>query len=230
MSTNNTELAIRLQSLRDELNQTLTKTRSRRKRTSFILILLVLVIAGYWTYLYKQVTAIDANMVSDLAYVKTMEYVNQQQPVISQALRARAPEIFDYAETKILQAPTTLSDMLKKATLGKTQVVLDNFETQITQLLNDGVTHAKASIDATGLNVNDPKQVDKFIEDASHKLYGDIKVGLNKMYIDYDAKAAELVAYLDRLSAGKDLDVRETHIRNLVISLMSVAAKHNQDR
>lgn len=230
MSTDNTNMAKRLQSLRDELRQTLTQTRSRRRRLSFLLILLVLVIAGYWTYIYMRVTTIDANLVSDLAYIKTLEYVKQQQPAVSKALRDRAPEVFDYAETQILQSPAMLAPLLQKAALEKTQLVLDNAEPRITQVIDDGIAHAKASMNTVGIDAKDPKQVDKFINELTRQLYANVKEGLNKVYIDYDAKAIETINYLNKISAGKDINEREKHLRTVMISFLALDAKRNMGK
>ena len=223
------DLEPRLASLHAELRESLERARSRARRTLVALILLVLIVTGYWGYIYSRLGALNADAVADLAYFKTLEYVNKSPELMSAALRDRAPDAFDYAEAQVLQVPTLVANRIHDVALAKTQTVLDLSEPRIQQVVDDAIAKAKASTTAAGFDGKDPVQMEKLIDTLVAKIHADVRNGMDKIYLDYDRKAQDVVDYLDKLAAGKGLNAREQHLREVLISFLALDAKRQMN-
>jgi len=219
------DLERRLNSLHAELRESVDRARSRARRTLVVLILLVLVVCGYWAYIYHKAGELTAEKVTDLAYFKTLDYVKKSPEVMSAALRDRAPDAFDYAEAQFLQVPALVANRIQNVAMEKTQTVLDLSEPRIQQVVDDAIAKAKASTTAAGFDGKDPAQMEKLIDTLVAKIHADMRNGMDKIYLDYDRKAQDVVDYIDKLAAGKGLTVREQHLREVLIGFLALDAK-----
>ncbi len=217
-----------LMTLHADLKALLARTRAQTARTSILLVVLVLAIAGYWMYLYTQTAKINAESAADYAYLRTLEYVRAAPPTVSQALNDRAPEVYDYMEAQILAAPAAISDNIQQAAVQQTQHVLDQSTPRISQVISDAVAQAKAATGKAGFDGKDPAQLDKMIAVVTDKTRAGLSEGLEKLYGEYDLKAKEAVSYLETMAAGKNLDRRQQHLRDVIVSFLAVAEKQKQ--
>lgn len=227
-SNSNSELASleqRIKTLRAELQENLRQMKKRAGRTSLMMTLIVLVVAGYWTYIYGQASKVNADSAADMAYIRTVEYIKTAPPVVSKALRDQAPGIFDYAELQVLQAPAKVAASISDAAMKQTQIVLDQSEPRINQVLTDAVTQAKVATDKVGFDGKDPAQLVKITDVIAEQIRTDAKKALDQVYADYVRQAQDAVAYLEKVAAGKDLDQRQQHLRQVMISFLAVAEK-----
>jgi len=218
-------LQVRLATLQDELKQGLERAKRRARRNVMFTVALLLLVAGYWFYIYGQIAKINADFVAEWAYHRTVQVMSESRPAITQELKAKAPEVFDHLEALALQTPGIISNKIRDVGLEKTQAVLDHSEPVITKVVTDAVVQAKASTTAAGFDGKDPAQMDKMIDTLVAKLHTGVRDGIDKLYVDYDAKADEVVSYIDRLAAGKDLNQREQHLRQVIISFLAIDKK-----
>lgn len=214
-----------LSSLHADLQKTLRETRSRAARIGVLMTLLVLVIGAYWIYVYRTMSVINADVAADIVYRKTLEYANNAPPVLSKTLRQQAPALFDYAEGQILQSPALLSAYIRDAALQETQQVLDHSEPVINQVIADAVTHARTAVDQAGYDPKNPAHIEKMIDVIAQQIGTEMKKSLDKLYADYDVQAKDAIAYLNKVAAGQNLDQRQQHLRQVVISFLAVAEK-----
>lgn len=215
----------RLRVLHHEVAETLAASERKTRWASLILILLLIVIGAYWGYLYQQVSLVNADTVAQIAYQRTLDSVRSSQPQISQALRERAPEIFDYAESQVLQAPAALSSYVRATALEKTQTVLDNAEPTITKVIDDALAQSHQAMIIAGADPKDPAQITRMIDSVANQIDSQIKADFDKVYAEYDARANEFVSYLNQMADGKNLDPRQQHLRNVIVSFLAVAEK-----
>ncbi len=216
--------------LHADLKDALAKARAQTKRTSILLVLLVVAIGAYWVYLYNQTAKINAESAADYAYVRTLEYVRAAPPTVSQALNDRAPEIYDYLEAQILAAPAAISDNIQKAAAQQTQQVLDQSTPRFNQVITEAVGQARLATGKAGFDGKDPAQLDKMIAVVTNKTRAGLSEGLDTLYREYDLKAQEAVTYLETMAAGKNLDRRQQHLREVIISFLAVAEKQKQPK
>jgi hypothetical protein len=221
----NAALEQKLTALHAELQATLRQTNKRAGRIGMLMTLLVLIVAGYWSYIYIRTSDVNAESAADMVYLRAVDYVKASPPVLSKALRDRAPELFNYAETQLLQSPEIVAGQIRAAALKQTQIVLDQAEPRINQVIVDAIAHAKASSSAAGFDGKDPAQLDKLIDVITRQMQGDVKAALDQVYSQYDQRAQEAVAYLEKVAAGKDLDPRQQHLRQVIASFLAVAEK-----
>lgn len=227
-SNDNRELAgveQRLVTLHAELRENLRQMKKRAGRVGVMMTLLVLFIAGYWSYVYMRTSEVNAEAAADMAYVRTLEYVKSSPPVLSKALRDQAPGVFDYAEMQVLQAPAKVAASIRDAAIGHMQVVLDQAEPRINQVLVDAIGHAKTATENAGFDSKDPAQVDKLTDAIAEQIRTEVKKSLDQVYSEYVRQAQDAVATLEKVAAGKDLDQRQQHLRQVVISFLAVAEK-----
>lgn len=228
MSDNNSEQALdtRVKALHAELSQYLQETQRRSKRMGMLLTLLVIVVAGYLTFIYVKLADVNADTASQLAYQRTLDYVNAAPPVLIKALKDKAPEVFDMAEIKMLESPAMVAGYIRQTALAKTQFVLDQSEPRVNQVIIEAVAHAKAATEKAGFDGKDPKQFDALMAKMAEEIRTQLTGELDRINGQYEQQAATLLAYLDKLAAGKDLDDRQQHVRNVIVSFLAVAEKH----
>ncbi len=215
----------RLNTLRAELHENLRLMKKRAGRVGVLMTLLVLIVAGYWSYIYVRTSDINADVAADLAYRSTLEYVNNAPPSVSKALRDQAPGVFDYAEVQILAAPAKVAASIRDSAIHHTQLVLDQAEPRINQVLVDAITHAKTATEKAGFDGKDPAQLDKITGVIADQIRTDVKTSLDQVYNEYVRQAQDAVAYLEKVAAGKDLDPRQQHLRQVIVSFLAVAEK-----
>ena len=215
----------RLNTLRAELQENLRLMKKRAGRIGVLMTLLVLIVAGYWSYIYIRTSDINADVAADMAYRRTLAYVNSAPPVLSKALRDQAPAVFDYAEVQILAAPAKVAASIRDAAIRHTQFVLDQSEPRINQVLVDAIAHAKTATEQAGFDGKDPAQLDKITGVIADQIRTDVKKSLDQVYSEYVRQAQDAVTYLEKVAAGKDLDQRQQHLRQVIVSFLAVAEK-----
>jgi hypothetical protein len=225
MATESNNLESRVQQLHAEVTQILRSAERKTRRMTIMMLILIMVIAGYWSYIYQKVSLINADTVTQMAYQRTLDYVHTQQPEFANALKTRAPEVFNYAEAQLMQAPEAASAYLKRFALERTQFVLDSSEPAISKVITDALQRSRDAMIASGGDPKDPAQVERLIDKMAERVDAEIKTGFDKVYTDYDARAQEAVTYLNTLAEGKNLDRRQQHVRNVVVSFLAVAEK-----
>lgn len=215
----------KLAALEQELTLNVVRAERRARRNVILTFVLVLAVAGYWSYMYTQIAKVDANMVAEWAQHRTLQLAAESRPAVTQALKHRAPEVFDYLEARALETPAIISDKIRDIGLQQTQTVLDQSEPVITKVVVDGIEQAKASTKAAGFDGKDPAQMDKMIDTLVAQLHSGVKDGVDRLYAQYDLKAGEVTAYIDRLAAGRNLNPRERHLRAVIISFLAIDKK-----
>jgi hypothetical protein len=200
-------------------------TQRKTRWASTLMIVVLIVVACYWVYLYQQLSLVNADTVAQMAYQRTLDYARTSQPEISKSLRDRAPEVFDFAESQIMQAPAALSAYLRTSALEKTQVVLDNALPAFNKVIDDALLQSRQAMVAAGGNPKDPNQVAQMINNLATQLDAQVKAHYDDIYNEYDLRAAEFVRYLNQLADGKNLEPRQQHLRNIIVSFLAVAEK-----
>lgn len=226
MATNETNsLENRVRLLHSEVRQIRDGAERKTRRMTILMAVLIIIIAGYWFYIYQQMSLVNAETVTQMAYQRTVEYVHTAQPEVAKALKARAPEVFDYAEAQLMHAPEALSGYLRQAALEKTQTVLDNSEPAISKVIVEALQRSRDAMIASGADPKDPVQIERTIDKMAERIDSEVKAGFDKVYADYNGKADEVVSYLNTLAEGKNLDPRQQHLRNVIVSFLAVAEK-----
>ncbi|MCX5659197.1 MAG: hypothetical protein NTW19_05670 [Planctomycetota bacterium] len=103
----------RLQALRADLRDALTKAHKRMWAVRLMLVLLVLLTTGYLFFLYHELSKLDAAAVTDLAYYKLQPYLDDSPTMLRDELRRRAPQLIGIAEKSVLDAPKVGGEYLR---------------------------------------------------------------------------------------------------------------------
>ena len=222
---NQVALAQRLNDLRVELQENLRQTRQRGRGVLITLLNLILAIGAYWAYIYQRISTIDADAVADLAYSRVLTFARQSPPLLSQALRNCAPDVFDFAEAELLRMPEVSASYIRDMALDKTRLILDDARPKIDQVISDAIANAKTHASIAGIDGKNPDQLDKFIDSLTRQIHEDARKEVDRIYVDYDAQAQGVVNYLNLLADGRKLDPRQQHLREVIISFLALSEK-----
>ena len=200
-----TPLELHLSTLRAELQQTLQRTQTRRRNMFVGLIVLVLIMACYWTFIYTKLARIDSDYVADLAYGQVQSYVDKTPEILNTQLREHAPDLYNYAQDRVLATPAMGIAYVRDTMLDQTKVILAEAQPQFDKAISDAIAQAKASPNGA-FDSNDPAKVDKFIDALAAQIHTDAQKTMDKVYADYDRQAQVLVNHIETLAQGKNLD------------------------
>lgn len=219
-------LAARVASLETELKQYLLEIQKRSRRTGVVMVVLVVLVAAYGMFIYSRLPSVNADTAADMAYRRAVDFVQASPPVVAKALKDKAPEVFDFAEMKILQSPSVVVAYIRKNALDQTQFVLDQSEPKFTEVITTAIAHAKTATLNAGFDGKDPAQLDALMDKVAVEMRTRMATEFQQVNGQYEDRAQTMLSYMEQLAAGKNLDVRQQRVRNVIVSFLAVAEKH----
>lgn len=213
------ERMMRLQAALDEA----LSSANRRKSTSLVIMIIALVsLSFYLMVAYYKVAEFDSQTVILSLESYTRQQIDQSRPHLTQQLIAYAPQATDQLEGLIRQAPAELTGQLRAAIDQIVTDALPDLEAELYAHLKLALDHAHETL---------PKQADGKVDEATFKqamddlaiVYGkEIQKMVDQVHKLYQDRAQEVLASLDYLARGKELDASQTHLRNALVSFLQL--------
>ncbi len=222
----NTEVTQKLNALKAELDTAVAKLRARRTMTLAALVVLALVMAGYLSFVYTRLAKVDAPTVVELAASKIEPNLNGASGRLSEALKAKAPELVGEVEKALMALPDQLAAQ-GRTTLNETfRKNLPVIEEELYKSLRDLVVAAKAKAIEEGINPDDPAAFDRIVVNVAPMIHEEATKAIDGFYQKYTASSQELVTYMKQLGENRDLDARGKLHREIVSLTLALMAKH----
>jgi hypothetical protein len=223
----NTEATQKLNSLKAELDTAVAKLRARRNATLGVLVLLALVTAGYLSFVYTRLAKVDAPTVVEMAASQIEPKLDGASGKLSEALKAKAPELVSEVEKALMALPDQLTAQGRTKLNQTFRENLPVIEEELYKTLRDLIVAAKTKAIDEGINPDDPASFDRIVANVAPMIHDEATKAIDGFYQKYTNSAQELVAYMQQLGENKNLDARAQLHREIVSLTLALMAKHS---
>lgn len=219
----------RMAALRMDLEAALASATRRTTTMRVVLIIIILAMIGYFTFIYKQLATVDAELVAGYAEAKINERLEDGAAQLTANIKNRAPELIAELEERAMSAPQLLSRQLRQLLLVK----IDEAAPQLEQDVVEGLTAVIDQVAIHGDHASGPVDEEQFtafqiqVADEYFKQISELIKQAHQTYVD---GSAPIWGYLERLATAEDLSARERHHRDLVVSTLSVLEKYSSEQ
>jgi len=224
------KLESKIRQLRAEMDGLVAAAVRRTNTMRVILVIASLAMLGYFSFIYSQLSTIDADLAANLAQRELSTYIEDGGKKLVETGKEKADELLDAAEEFVLKQPSSLSTFLTKQLDSQLDEHVPKLEAEMSQGLRDLIVSAaeKAHEHNGGKPLNEG-DFQTFVDQLSEQYNKDVMEMLAKMHGMYRESADPLLGYFEHLATGKDLTEREKHHKELVTDTLMLLYKHMLD-
>jgi hypothetical protein len=193
-----------------------------------ILAVLNCLVAGYLTWIHLAITENDATAVVSIAGAEIQERLPEFQTAIADQLIAMAPGLIENAEGELLAMPARLREFGEDKLQSAADKRLADYRPQLQVLVSDAVDASFVTVDEKFPGLDPDARVERVLDMTIEQFEIDFTEFLNEATLAYRDDIDGLVAYLGELAAGKDLGVRQTIQRKLILATLALQARASE--
>jgi hypothetical protein len=224
------EVSARIDALASRLESMATRADRRSWMTLAIAGVVLLGMLAYLRYLHNTIEQFaDPKVVVELASSAVEPQLDAELSGLGETLTAQAPETIAMVEKMVLQSPPQLVAEGRR-------FLLSTFDTQLTELEKQGYGSIQGMLSTAftkaaekGIDLNDPAQVDKLVDDAIPLVRKELTAKVNELYREYAAGADSVGQFVDRLATARDLSPLEREQREVLITGLALIQKLEAD-
>lgn len=207
---------------------------ARAERRSWITLAVAgAIVLGMFGYLWSLHGVIeqfaDPQVLVELASSAVEPQLDAELNSLGENLVARAPEAIAAVEKIVLEAPPTMASEGRR-------FLVTTFDSQLTELENQGYALIQDMLSTAfnkaiekGIDLNDPAQVSKLLDDAMPVVRTEFAVKVEELYRGYAAGSDSVGEFVDRLANASDLSPLEKEQREVLITGLALIRKLDVD-
>jgi hypothetical protein len=212
-----------LKALENDIEQAIRSTR-RRNAVTVLLALISVGLIGYWLYYaHTKFSAVDPDFAADYAQAQLTDYLPQAGADLEVSLKSYAPQFIGEAENRLNAIPDRFADEMESEMKTQTEAAAPQIEDELSKSIKTAIEQASTS--AKG---SDDVARFKSMLDALSIVYRDESMHLvDQVHDMYAKQGSDILAYIQLLSANKNLDRRQQLHREMLQSFLLVAQQHS---
>lgn len=222
MTDNTKVLEERMMRLQVALDEALTSANRRKSNSLVFMIIALVALSFYLMVAYYKVAEFDSKTVILSLESYTRQQIDSSRPVLTRQLIAYAPEATNQLEALIRQAPAQLTDQLR---LSINQILADalpDLETELYAHLKEALDHAHETMPKNSEGTVDEAVFRKTMEDIAAVYGKEVHKMVDRIHVLYVERSKEVLASLDHLAKGKELDPSQQHLRSALVSFLQL--------
>jgi hypothetical protein len=185
---------------------------------------------AYLRYLHSTVEQFaDPQVVVELASSAVEPQLDAQLDELGENLAAQAPETIAMVEKMVLDSPPQLVAEGRRFLVSTFDTQLADLEKQGYGLIQGALSTALTTAVESGVNLNDPAQIDKLVDDAIPLVRKELTAKVKELYEEYAAGSASLGEFINRLAKASDLSPLEKEQREVLITGLALIQKLESD-
>lgn len=229
-SNGSPELAARIDALAGRIESMAARAERRSWVTLAVAGVVLLGMLAYLRYLHSTVEQFaDPQVVVELASSAVEPQLDAQLDELGENLAAQAPETIAMVEKMVLDSPPQLVAEGRRFLVSTFDTQLADLEKQGYGLIQGTLSTALTKAIESGVNLNDPAQVDKLVDDAIPLVRGELTAKVKELYQEYAAGSASLSEFINRLAKASDLSPLEKEQREVLITGLALIQKLESD-
>lgn len=200
----------------------------RRNLFSVVLSVVSLALIGYWLWYAHGRFSREATpeTFAGAASVQLHDYMPTASVELEKQLKDRAPDMVEKGVDHLKSMPNQFANQLNSELTQRMDEDMPKLEEALYEHLSTAVKHARATADQANPTGTDEQKF-KAMLDALAVVYEQESTKLlTDAYDTYTTHAREILAYLEHLADGKNLDRRDELHRDLVRSVLGLLAQH----
>jgi hypothetical protein len=221
------QLAAKLRALESALDNAVRGAR-RRNMLSILISLFALVAIGYWLWYAHGRFSREATpeTFAGAASGQLHDYMPAASLELEKQLKERAPDMVEQGVKRLRAAPDQFADQLNSEAAKRMDADMPKLENALYEHLAVTVKQARATADEANPKGTDEQKFKAMLDALAVTYEQESTKLLTNAYDTYTSHAREILAYLEHLADGKNLDRRDELHRDLVRSVLGLLAQH----
>lgn len=224
------ELAARIDALKSRIESMAARAERRSWATLAVAGVIVIGMFAYLRYLHGVLDQFaDPQVLVEFASSAVEPQLDAELNALGENLASRAPEAIEAMEKILLESPPTLASEGRRFLVSKLDSQVTELETRAYELIQGMLSTAFDAAAEKGIDLNDPTQVKKLIEEAMPLVREELAVKVNDLYRGYAAGSDSVGEFVDRLATASDLSPLEKEQREVLITGLALMRKLEVD-
>jgi hypothetical protein len=224
------QLAARVDAVASRIESMAARAERRSWTTLAVVGVLVLGMLAYLRYLHSTIEQFaDPPVLVELASSAVEPQLDAELNTLGENLTAQAPEAIAAVEKMVLDSPPQLVAEGRR-------MLVSTFDTQLAQLESQGYESIQGMLSTAfqqaaekGIDLNDPAQVDKLVDDAIPLVRKELTAKVRELYQQYADGSASVGEFIERLAKANDLSPLEKQQREVLITGLALIQKLEAD-
>jgi hypothetical protein len=220
-------LAAKLRALETALNDAVRRGKWRNTISVFVSVV-ALALIGYWLWYAHGRFSREATpeTFAGAASVQLHDYMPTASVELEKQLKDRAPDMVEKGVDHLRAMPGQFANQLNSEVTQRMDEDMPKLEEALYEHLSTAVKKARATADQANPNGTDDQKFKAMLDALAVSYEQESSKLLTDTYDTYTSHAREIVAYLEHLADGKNLDRRDELHRDLVRSVLGLLAQH----
>lgn len=224
------ELVARIDALANRIETMAARAERRSWTTLAIVGVLLIGMLAYLRYLHSTIEQFaDPQVMVELASSAIEPQLDAQLNDLGENLAAQAPEAIAAVEKMVLDSPPQLVAEGRRFLVSTFDSQLGELETKGYGAIQGMLTTAFNEAAEKGVDLNDPAQVDKLVDDAIPVVRKELKGKVMELYQEYAAGSDSVGEFINRLATASDLSPLEKEQREVLITGLALIQKLEAD-
>jgi hypothetical protein len=224
------ELAARVDALASRIESMAARAERRSWTTLAVVGVLVLGMLAYLRYLHGTIEQFaDPPVLVELASSAVEPQLDAELNTLGENLTAQAPEAIAAVEKMVLDSPPQLVAEGRRMLVSTFDSQLAELEKQGQQSIQGMLATAFQQAAEQGIDLNDPAQVDRLVDDAIPLVRKELTAKVRELYQEYADGSASIGEFIDRLATANDLSPLEKQQREVLITGLALIQKLEAD-
>ncbi len=224
------ELAARVDAVASRIESMAARAERRSWTTLAVVGVLVLGMLAYLRYLHGTIEQFaDPPVLVELASSAVEPQLDAELNTLGENLTAQAPEAIAAVEKMVLDSPPQLVAEGRRMLVSTFDSQLAELEKQGQQSIQGMLATAFQQAAEQGIDLNDPAQVDKLVDDAIPLVRKELTAKVRELYQEYADGSASVGEFIDRLATANDLSPLEKQQREVLITGLALIQKLEAD-
>ena len=221
-----------VQALHQKLDETLQHARKRKNVVAIVMVVVVVAMVIYLSVAYSQIAKFDSEVVVNAAAHEFQQYMAQSEPVLAQRLTDEAPNVIQWAEGRVFEAPEALASQIEAMARQKVKALTPELEEELYETLKHAILEAR---DRVGKAEGEPVSSEEFgaiLDDVALAFGEQVERFIDTVYGRFSPKIQEFTEYLEVLAKADQttLDRRQQQHRDLLITFLALMEKWQKEK
>ncbi|HCD32532.1 MAG TPA: hypothetical protein DER01_08985, partial [Phycisphaerales bacterium] len=223
MSDNNTKaLDDRMMRLQVALDEALNSANRRKSNSLVFMVISLIALSFYLMVAYYKVAEFDSNTVILNLENYTRQQIDASRPMLTKQLIAYAPQATDQLEALIRQAPAELTSQLRMSIDRIVADALPDLEGELYAHISEALAEAHDAMPKSADGTVDEAVFRKAMDDIAASYAKEVHAMVDKIHALYIQRSTEVLASLDHLAKGQQLDPSQQHLRAAMVSFLQL--------
>lgn len=225
MNDKTNSLESRINDLRRDVDDLLTSSTRRTRKMRIVLMVVCIAMIGYTSFIYSKLSEINSDLVVSYAQAKVQEQIADGGKHLAATLNAKAPEIFDDLQSRVVKMPDMLAKRGRNLIAQRLDAEIPKIEADMTAKMLDLIDRlADKAYEGNKGEMNEG-DFQELMDAVAVESVNSTLAMFDSFHATYQQGSDQVIEYIDELAAGKNLGNREKHHRNILLAALAVIEK-----